>query len=83
MEKIVEGIWPSCSSKPGQKSTNTAGAASQTAAPEEPDYEPGLKVPMSVLNECSESFLAADANRIKASTLFFFRYWAYGSVVLS
>ena len=71
MEATVEGIRPSRPSKPGQKSTNTAGAASQAAAPEEPDYEPGLKVPMSVLNECSESFLAADANRVKASTLFF------------
>ena len=71
MEATVEGIRPSHPSKPGQKSTNTAGAASQAAAPEEPDYEPGLKVPMSVLNECSESFLAADANRVKASTLFF------------
>jgi hypothetical protein len=37
----------------------------------EPDYEPGMRIPSSVLNDCNDSFVAADANRVKASTLFF------------
>ncbi|PPR01364.1 hypothetical protein CVT26_015413 [Gymnopilus dilepis] len=34
-------------------------------------YEPGMKVPSSTLDECHESFTAADSNRVKASTQFF------------
>src|SRR6267154_3827518 len=34
-------------------------------------YEPGMKVPNSVLNECSDSFIAADEKCEKASTQFF------------
>ncbi|PPR04745.1 hypothetical protein CVT26_012885, partial [Gymnopilus dilepis] len=34
-------------------------------------YEPGMKVPSATLDECHESFTAADANRAKASTQFF------------
>ena len=40
-------------------------------AEEEDGYEPGLKVPRSVLIECEKSFKAADENREKASTKFF------------
>ena len=35
------------------------------------DYEPGIKVPSATLDECHESFTAADSNRVKASTQFF------------
>jgi len=74
MEETVESIRPSRPSKAHQGSAVASDARTQTAtaaSAEEVDYEPGLKVPTSVLNECSESFIAADASRIKASTLFF------------
>ena len=35
------------------------------------DYEPGLRVPTTVLDECHNLFLAAYSNRVKASTTFF------------
>ena len=35
------------------------------------DYEPGMHVPSAVLDECNNSFTAADSNRVKASTQFF------------
>jgi len=74
MEETVESIRPSRPSKAHQGSAVASDARTQTAtaaSAEEVDYEPGLKVPTSVLNECSKSFIAADASRIKASTLFF------------
>jgi hypothetical protein len=37
----------------------------------QPDFEPGLRVPTAVLEACNDSFVAADSNRVKASTLFF------------
>ena len=37
----------------------------------EADFEAGMCVPTSVLNACNDSFIAADSNRVKASTLFF------------
>ncbi|KAJ6512444.1 hypothetical protein C8R45DRAFT_1152106 [Mycena sanguinolenta] len=40
-------------------------------AEQEDGYDPGLKVPRSVLIECEKSFKAADKNREKASTKFF------------
>ncbi|KAG1725034.1 hypothetical protein EDB19DRAFT_1897831 [Suillus lakei] len=45
----------------------------QPAATEEEgdDYEDGMRVPTSVLDGCSDSFLAADEKREKASTQFF------------
>ena len=38
---------------------------------EEPEdtYEPGMRIPASVLNECNDSFLAADECRQKASAI--------------
>jgi hypothetical protein len=43
------------------------------APPVEQDdsYEDGMQLPISVLNECNDSFLAADEKRQKASTQFF------------
>jgi Kyakuja-Dileera-Zisupton transposase len=38
---------------------------------EEEGYEKSLKVPTSILNECNDSFTAADEKRQKASTQFF------------
>ena len=35
---------------------------------EDDGYEPGMRVPTSALNDCDDSFLAADENRQKAST---------------
>ncbi|GBE84392.1 hypothetical protein SCP_0603710 [Sparassis crispa] len=43
----------------------------QPTVEEEDEYEPGLKLPRSVLNGCHESFLAADEKRQKASTQLF------------
>ena len=37
----------------------------------EPDFEPGIRVPVVVLNECNDSFVAANDKRVKASTQFF------------
>ena len=67
MEATVEAIRPSKAS--GKSATSKT--PSNTTSSENIDYETGLKVPKSVLDECHESFLAADANRVKASTLFF------------
>ena len=42
--------------------------------PKEPvpdGFEPGMKVSAAILDECYESFQAADSNRVKASTKFF------------
>ena len=39
--------------------------------PGEDGFEAGMKVPISVLNGCQESFTAADEKREKASTTFF------------
>ena len=46
---------------------NASHASSSTSL----DYEPGMQVPTAVLDECNNSFTAADANRVKASTQFF------------
>jgi Kyakuja-Dileera-Zisupton transposase len=43
----------------------------RTTNPDEDGFEPSMKVPTSVLNECGESFRAADERRAKASTQFF------------
>jgi hypothetical protein len=46
----------------------------RTVDPEEPDadgFEPTMNVPISVLNDCGNSFTAADERRVKASTQFF------------
>ncbi|KDR79080.1 hypothetical protein GALMADRAFT_136978 [Galerina marginata CBS 339.88] len=64
METKVEEIRPPKKSKAKGKST-------QAGAGAEPDYEPGMQVPTSVLDGCHDSFLAADEKRMKASTLFF------------
>jgi len=37
----------------------------------EPDFEPGIRVPAVVLNECNDSFVAANDKHVKASTQFF------------
>jgi hypothetical protein len=48
-------------------------AASRSAPLSKDDdgFEEGMKVPISVLNDCGESFKAADEKREKASTQFF------------
>jgi hypothetical protein len=62
MEELVNTVRPP--SKPKGKGTEKASKG--------PDgFEGPLKVPISVLDECAESFLAADEKRQKASTQFF------------
>jgi len=73
MEATVEAIRSSNPSKATRKAavSKAPSKATSSASSEDIDYETGLKVPKSVLDECHESFLVADANRVKASTLFF------------
>ena len=60
METIVEEARPSV-----RKHVGPSDAAV------EPDFEPGIRVPAVVLNECNDSFVAANDKRVKASTQFF------------
>ncbi|KAG0698489.1 hypothetical protein DFH29DRAFT_983874 [Suillus ampliporus] len=46
-------------------------ARASRAEPDEDCYEEGMRVPVSVLNGCGDSFIAADKKREKASTRFF------------
>jgi len=74
MEEFVETVRPPRPPRgqSGRGESSTHQAAENSVRPEvDTDFEPGLRVPESVLNECKESFVAADSNRVKASTLFF------------
>ncbi|PPQ72968.1 hypothetical protein CVT26_014513 [Gymnopilus dilepis] len=53
-----------------QAEVETARPAKTKKTVDDP-YEPGMKVPSATLDECHESFTAADSNRVKASTQFF------------
>ncbi|KAG1860952.1 hypothetical protein F4604DRAFT_1882527 [Suillus subluteus] len=46
-------------------------ARTSRAEPDEDGYEEGMRIPVSVLNGCGNSFIAADEKREKASTRFF------------
>lgn len=46
-------------------------ARTSRAEPDEDSYEEGMRIPVSVLNGCGDSFIAADEKREKASTRFF------------
>ena len=61
MEVVVEETRPSIHSRPPVSTHDRS----------EPDVQPGLRVPNAVLNECNDSFVAADEKRVKASTQFF------------
>ena len=65
MKALVETIRPE---KSKQKGKTKEGSDNQTA---EDSYEPGMKVPVSALEGCLASFIAADERRTKASTQFF------------
>jgi len=65
MEALVDQIRKPQTSGPGVKARNPG--HSDIA----PDFETGLCVPTAVLEACNDSFVAADSNRIKTSTLFF------------
>ena len=58
MEDRVENIRPSRGSK-------------SVPADVTSDYQAGIRVPNAILEECQKSFVAADSNRMKASTQFF------------
>ena len=58
MEDKVEEIRPSRGSRSDQTDAGS-------------DYQAGIRVPNVILEECQKSFVAADSNRIKASTQFF------------
>ena len=66
MKAFVESVRP-------EKSKRAQGKTKE--ASERPDaedsYEPGMKVPVSALDGCLSSFVAADERRIKSSTQFF------------
>ncbi|GBE78980.1 hypothetical protein SCP_0201770 [Sparassis crispa] len=62
MESYVESLRPSSDNRPHH---------TQPTVEEEDEYEPGLKLPRSVLDGCHESFLAADEKRQKASMQLF------------
>jgi len=64
VEKFVETIRP-------QQKKDVKGKGKAPAADEPDGFEPGMRVPSSVLAECGESFTAADEKRQKASTQFF------------
>jgi hypothetical protein len=69
VEDMVESIRPT-----PKKVDKNKGNFQQTPAnlkSQEPDFEPGMRVPAAVLDGCNDSFVAADERRIKASTLFF------------
>ena len=61
MEAHVEGL------RAAQKKKTPRGKGEE----EEDGYEKSLKVPTSILNDCNDSFTAADEKRQKASTQFF------------
>jgi hypothetical protein len=61
MEEVVNERRPS----------KTKGQTTEQSAQMSDGYEGSMKVPISALNECGESFLAADEKRQKASTQFF------------
>ncbi|KAG2087443.1 uncharacterized protein F5147DRAFT_748525 [Suillus discolor] len=46
-------------------------ARTSRVEPDEDSYEEGMHIPVSVLNGCGDSFIAADEKREKASTRFF------------
>jgi hypothetical protein len=65
MKALVETVRP-------EKSKGKAKASVlPDEQPAEDSYEPGMKVPVSALEGCLASFIAADERRTKASTQFF------------
>ena len=68
METFVDDVRPS---RLKGKKTRSSGTENDAAGAGGSDYEPGLRVPTTVLDECNDSFVAADSNCVKASTLFF------------
>jgi len=63
MEEIVTEAHPQAAPK------KCHGVQSQSAT--DMDFEPGMPILTAVLDECSNSFTAADSNCVKASTQFF------------
>ena len=69
VEEMVESVRPI--PKKAEKQKGKSPQKPSYAESQEPAFEPGMCVPTAVLNECNDSFVAADERRIKASTLFF------------
>ena len=66
MAEFVDGVRPSERSRRAPMPH-----PSSLGAGVEPEYEIGMRVPITVLNECNDSFVAANEKRVKASTQFF------------
>lgn len=64
MEDLVESLRPSKPTRKGKQ-------PDKKSTDNDDGYEPTLKVPISVLNGCEESFEAANEKKVKASTQFF------------
>ena len=64
MEALVEEMRPSKpkTTKSNKKSNTKPASTSDDNSDNAAAYEPGLRVPTAVLDECRESFLAADSN---------------------
>ena len=69
-EHLVDSIRPQPKGK-SKRNAKSQPLGHQENSDVEPDYEPGMQIPSSVLNDCNDSFVAADSNCVKASTLFF------------
>lgn len=70
MEGFVEARQPSKSQKVKEASRTPVKEKFKAVATGD-EYEPNIRVPISVLDACKESFEAADSNRVKASTKIF------------
>ncbi|KAF9503552.1 hypothetical protein BS47DRAFT_1270617, partial [Hydnum rufescens UP504] len=72
MEARVNELWPSRSKGRAEQKRKADEVDDDTSSPLEDDkVEAGLDVPNSVLDGCEKSFIAADGDRIKASTQYF------------
>lgn len=70
-EQKVLGVRPTRPSHSGQKRKASEATDYDAEPPEDDKVEPGLRVPNSTYDSCRESFIAADEDRIKASTQYF------------
>jgi hypothetical protein len=70
-ERKIEEIRPPRPSRSGQKRKANESGEDHVDPTEDDKVEPGLHAPNSTYDACRESFIAADEDRIKASTQYF------------